>query len=163
EQQGAREEKNPGRPAVALGEPVAARRQPAPAVRRHRRRHPGPRPAHGGQSRTGYADSGQRQARGPRPSRISEAPGSGRRQGGALMAARMLDGSLVAQQIRREVGPAVAAFTEGAGQPPGLGGVLVGEDPASEIYIRNKLKSAAEEGLHADLHRVPATASLADV
>ena len=79
------------------------------------------------------------------------------------MAARMLDGSLVAQQIRREVGPAVAAFTERAGRPPGLGIVLVGEDPASEIYVRNKLKSAGDEGLRADLHRLPTTASLADL
>jgi methylenetetrahydrofolate dehydrogenase (NADP+)/methenyltetrahydrofolate cyclohydrolase len=79
------------------------------------------------------------------------------------MAARMLDGSLVAQQIRREVGPAVAAFTERAGRPPGLGIVLVGEDPASEIYVRNKLKSAGDEGLRADLHRLPTTASLDDL
>jgi len=79
------------------------------------------------------------------------------------MAARLLDGTAVALQIRREVAPAVAAFTERAGRPPGLGIVLVGEDPASEIYVRAKLKSAADEGLRADLHRVPATASLADV
>jgi len=75
----------------------------------------------------------------------------------------MLDGTLVAQQIRRDVGPAVAAFTERAGRPPGLGIVLVGEDPASEIYVRNKLKSAGDEGLRADLHRLPTTASLDDL
>jgi len=79
------------------------------------------------------------------------------------MAARVLDGALVAQHIRREVAPGVAAFTERAGRPPGLGIVLVGEDPASEIYVRTKLKSAGDEGLRADLHRVPATASLDDV
>jgi methylenetetrahydrofolate dehydrogenase (NADP+)/methenyltetrahydrofolate cyclohydrolase len=79
------------------------------------------------------------------------------------MAARVLDGAAIAQQIRREAGPAVAAFTERAGRPPGLGIVLVGEDPASEIYVRAKLKSAGDEGLRADLHRVPATASLADL
>jgi methylenetetrahydrofolate dehydrogenase (NADP+)/methenyltetrahydrofolate cyclohydrolase len=79
------------------------------------------------------------------------------------MAARLLDGTAVAQQIRREVGPAVAAFTERAGRPPGLGIILVGEDPASEIYVRAKLKSAADEGLRADLHRVAATASLREV
>ncbi len=58
------------------------------------------------------------------------------------MAARLLDGAAVAQAIRAEVGPAVAAFTARAGRPPGLGIVLVGDDPASEIYVRNKLKSA---------------------
>ena len=41
--------------------------------------------------------------------------------------------------------------------------MLVGEDPASEIYVRSKLKSAGEAGLRADLERLPATASLADL
>jgi methylenetetrahydrofolate dehydrogenase (NADP+)/methenyltetrahydrofolate cyclohydrolase len=79
------------------------------------------------------------------------------------MAARLLDGTSVAQQIRAEVRPSVAAFTARAGRPPGLGIVLVGDDPASEIYVRNKLKSAGDEGLRADLMRLPATASLADL
>jgi methylenetetrahydrofolate dehydrogenase (NADP+) / methenyltetrahydrofolate cyclohydrolase len=74
--------------------------------------------------------------------------------------ARLLDGAAVAQQIRTEVAPAVAAFTARAGRPPGLGIVLVGDDPASEIYVRGKLKSAGEAGLRADLERLPATASL---
>jgi methylenetetrahydrofolate dehydrogenase (NADP+) / methenyltetrahydrofolate cyclohydrolase len=82
---------------------------------------------------------------------------------GALVPARVLDGTAVAQQIRSEVGPAVAAFTSRAGRPPGLGIVLVGEDPASEIYVRGKLKSAGDEGLRADLSRLPATATLADL
>ena len=79
------------------------------------------------------------------------------------MAARVLDGAAVAQQIRSEVAPAVAAFTARAGRPPGLGIVLVGEDPASEIYVRNKLKSAAEAGLRADLRRLSAAARLEDL
>jgi methylenetetrahydrofolate dehydrogenase (NADP+) / methenyltetrahydrofolate cyclohydrolase len=79
------------------------------------------------------------------------------------MAARVLDGTAVARQIRAEVGPAVAEFTARSGRPPGLGIVLVGDDPASEIYVRTKLKSAADEGLRADLTRLPATASLADL
>ena len=54
------------------------------------------------------------------------------------MAARLLDGAAVGQAIRAEVGPAVAAFTARAGRPPGLGIVLVGDDPASEIYVRQQ-------------------------
>ena len=54
----------------------------------------------------------------------------------------------------------VAAFTARAGRPPGLGLVLVGDDPASELYVRSKLKSAGETGLRADIERLPATASL---
>jgi len=79
------------------------------------------------------------------------------------MAARVLDGTAVANALRAEVGPAVAAFTAKAGRQPGLGIVLVGDDPASEIYVRNKLKSAADAGLRADLMRLPATASLEDL
>src|SRR5499425_1026863 len=79
------------------------------------------------------------------------------------MPARVLDGAAVAQQIRSEVAPAVAAFTARAGRPPGLGIVLVGEDPASEIYVRNKLRSAADAGLRADLQRLSAAAPLADL
>jgi len=77
--------------------------------------------------------------------------------------ARVLDGTAVAAQIRADVGPAVAAFTRRAGRPPGLAIVLVGDDPASEVYVRNKLKSAADEGLRADLHRLPPTAALAEL
>jgi methylenetetrahydrofolate dehydrogenase (NADP+)/methenyltetrahydrofolate cyclohydrolase len=79
------------------------------------------------------------------------------------MSARVLDGAQVASEIRSEVGPAIAAFTARAGRPPGLGIVLVGDDPASEIYVRNKLKSAGDAGLRADLERLPATARLAEL
>jgi methylenetetrahydrofolate dehydrogenase (NADP+)/methenyltetrahydrofolate cyclohydrolase len=79
------------------------------------------------------------------------------------MTARLLDGAAVAAAIRAEAAPGVAAFTARAGRPPGLGIVLVGDDPASEIYVRGKLKSAAEVGLRADLERLPATAPLSDV
>jgi methylenetetrahydrofolate dehydrogenase (NADP+) / methenyltetrahydrofolate cyclohydrolase len=79
------------------------------------------------------------------------------------MAARVLDGTAVASAIRAEVAPAVAAFTARAGRPPGLGIVLVGDDPASAIYVRNKLKSGAEAGLRTDLEQLPATATLEDL
>ncbi len=79
------------------------------------------------------------------------------------MAARLLDGTATAAAIRAEVAPAIAAFTEKAGRPPGLGIVLVGDDPASQIYVRNKLKSAGEAGMRAEVERLPATATLDDV
>jgi methylenetetrahydrofolate dehydrogenase (NADP+)/methenyltetrahydrofolate cyclohydrolase len=79
------------------------------------------------------------------------------------VAARLLDGTAIADAIRREVEPRIEGFTKRAGRPPGLGIVLVGDDPASEIYVRNKLKSAGERGLRADLERLPATATLPDV
>lgn len=78
------------------------------------------------------------------------------------MTARVLDGARIADHIRAEIRPRVEAFTARAGRPPGLGIVLVGDDPASEIYVRNKLKSAGESGLRADLTRLPSTASLSE-
>jgi methylenetetrahydrofolate dehydrogenase (NADP+) / methenyltetrahydrofolate cyclohydrolase len=77
--------------------------------------------------------------------------------------ARVLDGQTVAAAIRQEVLPEVQAFTADAGRPPGLGIVLVGENPASEIYVRNKVRAGTESGLRVDLERLPSTAPLADL
>ena len=79
------------------------------------------------------------------------------------MSARVLDGTAIAQQIRGEIGDRVARFARESGRPPGLGIVLVGDNPGSEIYVRNKLRAASEAGFRADLERLPATASLGDV
>jgi len=79
------------------------------------------------------------------------------------MTARVLDGTAVASRIRAELAPQMAAFTSRAGRPPGLAIVLVGNDPASELYVRSKLKSAGDAGLRADLERLPATSSIDDV
>ena len=76
------------------------------------------------------------------------------------MAAKLLDGPSVAAAIRAAVLPEVTAFTAKAGRPPGLGIVLVGEDPASEIYVRNKVKAGADSGIRVDLLRLSAAASL---
>jgi methylenetetrahydrofolate dehydrogenase (NADP+)/methenyltetrahydrofolate cyclohydrolase len=79
------------------------------------------------------------------------------------MAARVLDGTAIADAIRAEVRPGVDAFAARRGRPPGLGIILVGDDPASQIYVRNKLKSAGESGLRADLERLPSSATLPDL
>jgi methylenetetrahydrofolate dehydrogenase (NADP+)/methenyltetrahydrofolate cyclohydrolase len=79
------------------------------------------------------------------------------------MAARLLDGTAVAQAIRQELAADVAAFAARAGRPPGLALVLVGDNPASHLYVNSKLKSAGESGLRADIEQLPATASLASL
>jgi methylenetetrahydrofolate dehydrogenase (NADP+)/methenyltetrahydrofolate cyclohydrolase len=79
------------------------------------------------------------------------------------VSARILDGRAVAAEIRASVLPDVQAFTARAGRPPGLGIVLVGEDPSSEIYVRNKVRAGGESGLWVDLQRLPATATLDDL
>jgi methylenetetrahydrofolate dehydrogenase (NADP+) / methenyltetrahydrofolate cyclohydrolase len=79
------------------------------------------------------------------------------------MSARVLNGQEIAGQIRAEAMPDVQAFTARAGRSPGLGIVLVGENPASEVYVRNKVKAGSDTGLWVDLQRLPATASLQDL
>lgn len=76
------------------------------------------------------------------------------------MSARMLDGTAAAAAIRAEVAPAVADFTRRSGRPPRLALVLVGDDPASDLYVTSKLKSAGETGLDAQLERLPASTSI---
>ena len=79
------------------------------------------------------------------------------------MSARILDGQGLAVRMRAEIAPRVAEFTSRHGRPPGLAIVLVGQNPASEIYVRLKLKAGSEAGLRADLERLPEQATLADV
>jgi methylenetetrahydrofolate dehydrogenase (NADP+)/methenyltetrahydrofolate cyclohydrolase len=79
------------------------------------------------------------------------------------MSARLLDGQALAQRLQQEIAPRVAAFTHAHRRPPGLAIVLVGEDPASEVYVRNKLKYGTDVGFRADLERLPVTASLGNL
>ncbi len=76
------------------------------------------------------------------------------------MTARRLDGTAWAARLRAEVQPRVDAFLRQRGRPPGLAVVLAGEDPASEIYVRNKIATVAQHGCRGELHRLPASASL---
>ena len=78
------------------------------------------------------------------------------------MSARTLDGQTLARTLQEEIRTDVAAFTHQHGRPPGLGIVLVGDNPASEVYVRSKLKTGSDIGFRTDLERLPATASLAE-
>ena len=75
------------------------------------------------------------------------------------MAATIMDGRALAARIREEVATEVADLDH----TPGLATLLVGDDPASDIYIRNKHKAANEVGIDAYDHRLPQDASEADV
>lgn len=79
------------------------------------------------------------------------------------MTARRLDGQALATRMQADLVPEVKAFRALHGRPPGLAIVLVGRDPASEVYVRNKLKSGATIGFRADLERLPEDAALSDV
>ena len=73
--------------------------------------------------------------------------------------ARILDGKQMAQAVKSELQPHVAAFQREKGRVPGLAAVLVGENDASKRYVRNKRLACAEVGIASWLHELPATTS----
>jgi methylenetetrahydrofolate dehydrogenase (NADP+) / methenyltetrahydrofolate cyclohydrolase len=75
------------------------------------------------------------------------------------MAAQIIDGRAVAARVRAEVKRDVDAHVAETGNRPGLATVLVGDDPASAIYVASKHKAAAEVGIEAFDHRLPADTS----
>ncbi|MCW2683692.1 MAG: folD [Blastococcus sp.] len=68
------------------------------------------------------------------------------------MTARLIDGAAVARRVRTDVARGVEKLVADGGVPPGLATVLIGEDPASEVYVRNKRRLCVETGMR-DLHR----------
>ena len=75
------------------------------------------------------------------------------------MTARIIDGKAAAAKLRAQVGAEVARFHAATGRAPGLAVVLVGEDPASAVYVRSKHKATIEAGMVSFEHRLPATAT----
>ncbi len=75
--------------------------------------------------------------------------------------ARILNGVAMANEIKGQVAERAAAFAAASGRPPGLAVVLAGENPASQVYVRSKLKLARELGFHSVEHRPPADISKA--
>ena len=79
------------------------------------------------------------------------------------MTARRIDGKAAAAALRARVADGVAAFRETVGRAPGLAVVLVGEDPASSVYVRSKGKATSEAGMQSIEHRLAETASEAEL
>ncbi|MES2055566.1 MAG: bifunctional methylenetetrahydrofolate dehydrogenase/methenyltetrahydrofolate cyclohydrolase FolD [Pseudomonadota bacterium] len=75
------------------------------------------------------------------------------------MSADIIDGKAFAEAFRGRLAVQVAAFTAAAGRAPGLAVVLVGEDPASAVYVRSKGKATRAAGMESFEHRLPATVS----
>ena len=78
------------------------------------------------------------------------------------MPAKLLDGNLLSRQIRTEIATA-SAILSAKGTKPGLAVILIGENPASEIYVRNKVKACEEANIRSRLIRLPATISESDL
>ncbi|GAB0149570.1 bifunctional methylenetetrahydrofolate dehydrogenase/methenyltetrahydrofolate cyclohydrolase FolD [Marichromatium sp. PS1] len=73
------------------------------------------------------------------------------------MTAQLLDGKSIAADIRQQIKTRVDALLAAGQRAPGLAVVLVGENPASQVYVRNKRKACAEVGFRSELHELPAS------
>jgi methylenetetrahydrofolate dehydrogenase (NADP+)/methenyltetrahydrofolate cyclohydrolase len=71
------------------------------------------------------------------------------------MAAKIIDGKALAAEVRASLKPAVAALAT-RGAQPGLAAILAGDDPASRVYVRNKVRACEETGVRSELHEFPA-------
>ena len=78
------------------------------------------------------------------------------------MSARLIDGNALSRDIRGALVQRAAALTA-RGHRPGLAVILVGEDPASQVYVRNKVKACGEAGLHSVFEKFDATLSQAEL
>jgi methylenetetrahydrofolate dehydrogenase (NADP+)/methenyltetrahydrofolate cyclohydrolase len=78
------------------------------------------------------------------------------------MTAQLIDGSALSRQLRTDVAARTAAL-KGKGVTPGLAVILVGDDPASAVYVRNKVKACAETGIYSVFEKYDATLSEADL
>jgi methylenetetrahydrofolate dehydrogenase (NADP+)/methenyltetrahydrofolate cyclohydrolase len=80
-----------------------------------------------------------------------------------MVEARLIDGKAVAQRLRAGVATAAAAVKAAHSVVPGLAAVLVGDDPASQVYVKSKTKATDDSGLKGFTHRLPATTSEAEL
>jgi len=75
------------------------------------------------------------------------------------MAGQILDGKAISAEIRASVKARVEAIAAQGRRPPGLAVVLLGANPASQVYVRNKRKACQEVGFYSELHELPADTS----
>ena len=78
------------------------------------------------------------------------------------MTAKLIDGNAVAKHVRSQWKKRVDAL-RAKGVIPGLAVIIVGDNPASQVYVRNKVKACTEVGLHSETHELPANATQAEV
>ena len=79
------------------------------------------------------------------------------------MSARVIDGKAIAAELRKKVASEVARLKSQIGHAPGLAAVLVGDDPASAVYVKSKGNATVEAGMASFEHKLPASTSEADL
>ena len=79
------------------------------------------------------------------------------------MAARLIDGKILAQTVRDRIAKDVAELRAKTGISPGLATILVGEDPASHLYVKNKQKACDAAGIYVDDHKLPVSTTQSEL
>ena len=69
--------------------------------------------------------------------------------------AKIIDGKAISKQIRSEIAAETAEFIKNTGRTPGLAVIIVGTDPASQVYVRNKRKACEEVGFYSEGYELP--------
>ena len=77
--------------------------------------------------------------------------------------AKLIDGKKIAAEVREDIRARAAEFTEKTGIVPGLAVIIVGEDPASKVYVRNKKKACVEAGFHSEVIEMPADTKMPEL
>jgi methylenetetrahydrofolate dehydrogenase (NADP+)/methenyltetrahydrofolate cyclohydrolase len=77
--------------------------------------------------------------------------------------ARIIDGKAVARKLRAEYAERIATLKSKHGILPGIAVILVGDNPASQVYVRNKILACKETGIHSELHKMPADTPESDL
>ncbi len=77
--------------------------------------------------------------------------------------AKIIDGKLISAKIKEEIKLETAEFIKKTGVTPGLAVIIVGEDPASQVYVRNKERACQEVGFYSELYRLPENTSQAEL
>jgi methylenetetrahydrofolate dehydrogenase (NADP+)/methenyltetrahydrofolate cyclohydrolase len=80
-----------------------------------------------------------------------------------VVAARLIDGKALAQQVRESLVGTSAAVLAKTGMKPGLATILVGDDPASHVYVKNKQKACELAGIYVDDHKLSAHTTQAEL
>jgi methylenetetrahydrofolate dehydrogenase (NADP+)/methenyltetrahydrofolate cyclohydrolase len=79
------------------------------------------------------------------------------------VAAKIIDGKVLSQSIRERIAKDVADLHARSGIRPGLAAILVGDDPASKLYVKNKQKACDAAGIYVDEHKLPATTTQSEL
>ncbi len=74
--------------------------------------------------------------------------------------AKIIDGKLLSDSIRQEIAAGVKAFYGKRNRRPKLSAVLVGDDPASQVYVRNKVRACEQVGIESEAQHLPASTSI---